>query len=120
MPLPGKYSPIDIKPLTGGFDVRSSPDSVPLGLWRYRQNVTVTDNDGNCRRPGWPKLFDNDRYNNEDLHDQLLSLQEYYEDRATPYEPQTDIITYPPGESVDSRPKCNVNKKVRGIGRQPI
>lgn len=117
MPLPGKYTPIDIKPLTGYFDVRSSPDAVKPGTWRYRQNISVTESAQNCRRTGWAKLFDKANYNNEDLHDQLLGLQEYYLDRPVPITPQSDITIYPPnGRFCDTV----TGKKIRGLGRQPF
>lgn len=75
MPVPLIYQPVDIKPLSGPMDTRSSPDSVPPGAWRMRQNVAVFDQGKACRRPGWSRYrYDRAIYNNEDLHDQLLSL----------------------------------------------
>src|SRR5262245_11394984 len=116
MPLPAKYSPIDIKPVTGFFDVRSSADTVPPGAWRMRQNVQVTDTGGTCRRPGWAKFLDRADYNNEDLHDQFLILQEFYAERTIPHLPKSDIITYPPTGKCDT----SGGPQVRSSGRQPI
>lgn len=80
-----------------------------------RQNVRVTDSGGTCRRPGWTKFLDRANYNNEDLHDQLLNLQEYYLDRNVPFSPQSDITIYPP-----SAQHCATTKQLRGTGRQAV
>lgn len=62
-----------LSPLTGVLDARSSPDSLPQGAVRMRQNLqTVAD--GKLRRgTGFEKFLSvTENYNNEDFHDQLL------------------------------------------------
>lgn len=66
--------PISVAPLTGVLDLRSSPDLIPAGGVRMRQNFQ-TVGDGKLRRGcGWPKLLTSANYNNEDFHDQLLTF----------------------------------------------
>lgn len=66
---------IVIKPVTGFLDLRSEPEDVPVGGYRYIQNMAVVQKNRQCRMPGWSRLMDSDSgYNNPDLHDQLLSL----------------------------------------------
>lgn len=63
-----------IAPLTGVLDLRSSPDMIPQGGVRYRQNFQTTG-DGKIRRgTGFSKAFSEAGYNNADYHDQLLAL----------------------------------------------
>ena len=63
---------IPVAPLTGLLDTRSSPDSLPQGALRMRQNMqTVAE--GKLRRGcGWTKALSQTPYNNQDFHDQLL------------------------------------------------
>lgn len=67
-----------IAPTTGLLDVRSCPDMVQLGSWRRRDNWISSDKNSLKRMPGWSKAFDGDTtpYNNADLHDQLLALDD--------------------------------------------
>lgn len=103
------------------MDNRSTPDQVAAGAWRYRQNVMVVDQGKACRRPGWARYrYDRAIYNNEDLHDQLLSLQTYYVDRTTPYTPQSDITIYPPGLDANGQPYCTGPQLTRSTPRQPV
>ncbi len=121
MPQPALYQPAEIKPLSGPMDTRSTPDAVAVGSWRFRQNIMVADQGKACRRPGWPKYrYEREIYNNEDLHDQLLELQTYYDDRPVPYDPQSDITVYPPGVDAGGLPYCGATEKTRAAGRQPI
>lgn len=64
----------ELSPLTGVLDLRSSPDLMPAGSVRQRQNFqTVAD--GKLRRgTGWAKLLSGANYNNQDFHDQLLTF----------------------------------------------
>lgn len=62
---------IQLAPLTGVMDVRSSPDLMPGSAVRLRQNLQ-TVGEGKLRRgTGWRKLLGQTNYNNPDLHDQL-------------------------------------------------
>lgn len=63
---------VNIKPLTGALNTRSTPDEVPMGGWRWMQNFRVTQKDKLCRVNGYTKLLDREDYNNQDLHDQLF------------------------------------------------
>lgn len=63
-----------VAPLTGLLDTRSSPDLMPAGALRWRQNLQ-TISEGRVRRGcGWEKLLSSATYNNQDLHDQLLTF----------------------------------------------
>ena len=56
------------------LDVRSNPDAMASGTLRFRQNFQCLDQNKLRRGCGWKKLLSNTSYNNEDFHDQLLSL----------------------------------------------
>src|SRR5690349_6929147 len=72
------FKTIPLRPLTGALDFRSIPDLMAPGSWRYRQNFSCPDENKVCRRTGWEKLLSRTPYNNQDLHDQLLVLQQYF------------------------------------------
>lgn len=62
---------IQLAPLTGVMDLRSSVDLMPGSSVRLRQNLQ-TVGEGKLRRgSGWSKLLSRLDYNNQDLHDQL-------------------------------------------------
>lgn len=63
--------PVDIKPITGFLDLRSSPDEVPFGGYRWVLNAGVVQKNKLCRAVGFRKLMDGLAYNNTDFHDQL-------------------------------------------------
>ncbi len=70
--------------MAGQFDARSSPEQIPSDGWREVKNFRVDNMLGKlCRATGWKKLLSgavtNRDYNNEDLHDQLLDLQTFYD-----------------------------------------
>lgn len=66
--------PITIAPLSGVLDLRSTPDLIPQGGVRFRQNLQ-TIGEGKVRRGhGWSKLLTEAAYNNPDFHDQLLTF----------------------------------------------
>lgn len=66
--------PIDVSPVTGLMDVRSSPDAIPFGSYRHVLNCRAVLTDKLARMTGWEKLLSREDYNNQDLHDQLLTL----------------------------------------------
>lgn len=66
--------PITVAPLTGILDVRSSPDLMPKGSLRMRQNLQTVDENKLRRGCGWTKLLTRSQYNNQDFHDQLLTF----------------------------------------------
>lgn len=79
--MPSQYKLVPIKPVSGLFDARSLPDDVGAGSFRLVKNMSVRGIGKRCRRGGWVKLLDgeNETYNNEDLHDQLIGDQIYYD-----------------------------------------
>lgn len=113
--------PLRMKPLTGSFDSRSLPELVAPETWRMLQNTRTTARGRICRLPGWEKflsgLVTSRPYNNEDLHDQLLSLQIYY-DSLTDVD-STGVTVFPPNNP-DFGDFCGTTKRTRTQGRQPI
>lgn len=73
MPQSPCYRPVHIKPVTGPLDVRSNPDEVPFGGYRWVLNTEVTQKFKLCRLRGWTRLGEGEQYNNEDLHDQNVA-----------------------------------------------
>jgi hypothetical protein len=63
---------VKISPLTGFLDLRSPPDLIPVGGWRWAQNFEVLEKDTLCATTGHRRLLDKPSYNNADLHDQLF------------------------------------------------
>lgn len=64
-----------IKPVTGFMDLRSEPEDVPVGGYRYVQNFSVAQKNKLCRSFGWSRFMDRDvGFNNQDFHDQLISI----------------------------------------------
>lgn len=74
--MPNPIKGVPIAPLTGVLDLRSSPDLMPPGALRYRQNLQVFEENKLRRGCGWAKLLSQANYNNQDLHDQLLTFTE--------------------------------------------
>lgn len=71
------FTPLRLAPLTGILDERSQPDEMPVGAFRTVLNYYASEERKLCRRYGHGKLRSiEDDYNNSDLHDQLLSLQD--------------------------------------------
>lgn len=69
---------------------------------------------GLCRRAGWRKFLSRDTgYNNEDLHDQLLPLQMYYNEKVPAVAGSGDVFDYPS----DS---CGAELQTRSQGREVI
>ena len=100
------------RPLNGTLDLRASPDDMAEGRVRWRQNIAMRDNRRVSRRSGFKKLFSDSPYHNEDLHDQLLRLQSYYQ----PLDPVPDGA-----EDVDSYPSASCGSiALRTQGREPI
>lgn len=113
--------PLRIRPLTGSFDSRSLPELVANNAWRMLQNTRTRERGRLCRIPGWEKFLagiaTNRAYNNEDLHDQLLSLQTYY-DTINDVD-SSDVVAYPPNNATFGD-FCGTTKKTRPQGKQPI
>ncbi len=70
--MPADTKDLSLAPLTGVLDVRSSPDSIPQGGVRWRQNFQTVGQGKLRRGSGFQKFLSTANYNNEDFHDQLL------------------------------------------------
>lgn len=115
MPIAVAYRTINIKPVTGPLDMRSQPDEVPFGGYRRRINWEITDSGKPGRVRGFQKLLaDATPYNNQDLHDQLLTLQKYYDDLTVPDSRGPSVTAYPPPSDI-----CGTTENVRTTRRQP-
>lgn len=71
--MPTRFKPIDIRPMMQPLDARSSADELEFGSWRYLLNIAALTKNKICRATGFRRNLDRDNYNNQDLHDQLLS-----------------------------------------------
>lgn len=115
MPIAVAYRTVNIKPVTGPLDMRSQPDEVPFGGFRRRINYEITDSGKPGRVRGFQKLLaDISPYNNQDLHDQLLTLQQYYDDLTVPDSRGPSVTVYPPPADI-----CGTTLNVRTTDRQP-
>ncbi len=86
------YKKVALRPLAGGLDVRSLPDLLPYGSFRWMENILATAQEKICRRPGFEKLLSEvDSYNNHDLHDQLIQAGCSDEDYQSSNEPAEDF-----------------------------
>lgn len=67
---------VALSPLNGVFDLRSSPDQMVPGSFRYKLNMAINKDGKLARREGWPKFLSGSAsgYNDQDLHDQMLPL----------------------------------------------
>lgn len=110
---PTEVKPIPWDPLTGIQDNRSHPAEMGDKTFRLIQNWMFPDENTLRRRPGYSKVLTNSAYHNADLHDQLLSLQNYY--FGTTGESLTDqtVSTYP-------NSACVGPQSTLQTGRQPI
>lgn len=78
--MPSQFRELTLPSLTGVFDAQSTPDSVGYGNYRLRKNWSRRGATKTCRRGGWVRHeADTVPYNNQDLHDQLLGQQYYYQ-----------------------------------------
>lgn len=101
--------PLRLKPLGCGFASRPMPELVPDTHWRLTQNARTTDKGGCARFPGWTKYGTF----NDDLHDQLLSLQTYY-DKLDVDSDDAGVMAWPDADF------CGATLKTRTQGRQPV
>lgn len=70
------FADIPLSPLTGQMDLRSPSGTVPMGDFHVVLNASMNELRKRCRRNGFRKFgFSSERgFNNQDLHDQLLTL----------------------------------------------
>ena len=92
------FKSVSIEPMTGLFDTQSTPDAVPANGYRWVQNMHA-DAGSRARRPGWERLFTSGTSpvgdDNADLHDQLLTKQNYYLEGPNSIDQAKEITTYP-------------------------
>jgi hypothetical protein len=62
---------------SGSMDARSSADELQLSEFRYKKNLRLITKNKVRRASGFDKLMTREGFNNEDLHDQLLSLTDF-------------------------------------------
>lgn len=77
----GSFKDFSVSPLDGGFDARSPSGKVNFYDFRVVLNMDLTDQRKRCRMGGWQKLLSDSPFGfkNQDLHDQLLGCQTYFE-----------------------------------------
>ncbi len=83
---------------------------LPIGSYRFRENFASPDVRKLCRLPGFETLL----FGNLDLHDQLLPLQTYFENKRPPVKGADDITKYP------NSTKCLSQLLTRTQGRERI
>lgn len=108
--------PLRLRPLGCGFSSRPLPESIPDGIFRLTQNMRQTDQ-GAARFPGWTKFLSGfiatRAFVNEDLSDQLLSLQQYYA-KLDEDEDDSGVIEWPDATY------CSATLQTRSVSRQPV
>src|SRR5687767_3178642 len=74
------FKDIAVPVLDGFFDLRSADGEVGDRNFRIVLNMAMIEAGKRCRMGGWKKLFSDSIYGfqNQDLHDQLLCLTQYY------------------------------------------
>lgn len=78
--MKSQFKDIQLEFLTGGVDTRSPSGSLDFATWRLLLNTDGSEQLGLCRGKGFTKYLDGaECYSNQDLHDQLLGGQTYFE-----------------------------------------
>ncbi len=79
MPSPTKT--VSIEPLSGALDLRTPLGAAAFGDLRFSLNASMNEHKRRCRRSGWKKALEDTgpSFVNQDLHDQLLYQQLYYD-----------------------------------------
>lgn len=106
-------SPIPWDPVTGIMDNRSHPAEMPDKSFRLLQNVYFPNENSSRRRPGYSKLSTAAVFHNDDLHDQMLALQNFYQGTTGESLVDSTVTTYP-------NVSCVGPIATRAIGRQPV
>lgn len=95
----GGFKDFDVSPLDGVFDARSPSGKLNFYDFRVVLNMDLSDQRKRCRMGGWQKLLSDSPFGfkNQDLHDQLLGCQTYFESltSAETYGPFLTGYTYP-------------------------
>ncbi len=73
------FGDIPISPLSGRFDLRSNPGTMPVQDFRIVLNASMNELGKRCRRPGWRKFGSSSPigHNNQDLHDTIIEELSY-------------------------------------------
>ncbi len=82
---PGCFRDIAFNGLSHPMDLRSPAGLVGAQNWRLVLNVASTELNQTCRLGGWRRLFAGESFNNEDLHDQLLTKSVFYDEFSQTY-----------------------------------
>lgn len=78
--MPSQFKELTLPSLNGMLDALSTSDAIGWGNYRVRKNWSVRSPTKSCRRGGWTRFYaEVSPYNNQDLHDQLLGTQGYYD-----------------------------------------
>ncbi|MEY4942786.1 MAG: hypothetical protein RL254_967 [Planctomycetota bacterium] len=95
------------------LDVRSSPADVSSSALRWLLNFETGKSGRFSSRRGFTRFLDQVPYNNEDLHDQLLPIQTFYQD-ITPRPAGADDLRAWPSSL------CASTQEIRAQGSEPI
>lgn len=78
------------------MDLRSDPSEIGVGNFRISLNMACRESGKLCRSGGWVKLFADaeNGFNNQDLHDQLITLQDYRESLEHVFSQPSEIVDY--------------------------
>lgn len=89
----------------GSLDTRSPSGTLDISTWRLLLNVHGSDQLGVCRGWGFKKYLDGAScYANQDLHDQLLQGQTYYESYSSTVQERRVQVGSTPGIIYGSSP----------------
>lgn len=95
----GCFKDFKVSPLDGGFDARTPSGELNFYDFRMVLNMDLTEQKKRCRMGGWQKLMSDSDFGflNQDLHDQLINCQTYYESFTGTFSlPETlDGYSYP-------------------------
>lgn len=77
----GCFKDFKTRPLDGAFDVRTPSGELNFYDFRIALNMDLTEQRKRCRMGGWQKLLSDSPFGflNQDLHDQMVGCQGYYE-----------------------------------------
>lgn len=78
--MKAKFKEVPLEFLSGALDTRSPSGTLDFATWRLLLNIDGSESLGLCRGKGFKRYLDGaECYANQDLHDQLLQGQTYFE-----------------------------------------
>jgi hypothetical protein len=101
-----------IRPLLAQLNNREQPDVMPIGTCRSREYFSTVDGKMS-RAHGFRRFLDQTPYCNQDLHDQLLTLQIYYDETIPETEDSNLVEEYP-------STKCGTVLTTRAYGNEHV